>query len=78
MRLHNPAEKSNWIECNNPFHKPIHYFDRVDTRINYSIGYCDECWYWLLRQENYKPPVITSPDIIHKKSIDCRPEKDSL
>jgi len=78
MQLHKPAEKSNWVLCKNPLSKPVvHYFDRCDTRINYSLDICDGCWHELLRLENYKHPYI-STSYVHKKSADSKPEKDSL
>ena len=79
MQLHNPEQISNWILCKNPIGCPVvHYFDRSDTRINYSLDICDGCWFELLRLENYQHPYISTSSFIHKKNADSKPEANSL
>ena len=66
----------SWYDCINPLSLPLHaHFFQVGT-LNYTQKICPMCWNKLLELQHYKNGGFRIDT--HKKSNDCKPEKDSL
>ena len=66
----------SWTDCINPLNKINHGFFRRKGFLNDNQKICSMCWSECLKLEGYHHAgfIINT----HKKSNDCKPEKDSL